>query len=95
MKITVEFLGGLDASFGNQRKHVIQNDDIKTAGDLVTLIAATMMEPENTGEFIENGTIRPGILALINDTDWELEGAEEYELENNDVVSFTSTLHGG
>ncbi len=38
---------------------------------------------------------RPGILTLINDTDWELEGEESYELEAGDVIAFTSTLHGG
>jgi len=45
--------------------------------------------------FMENGTIRPGILVLINDTDWELEGEGSYQLCNNDEVLFISTLHGG
>ncbi|KZT43388.1 ubiquitin-related modifier 1 [Sistotremastrum suecicum HHB10207 ss-3] len=45
--------------------------------------------------FVENGTVRPGILVLINDTDWELEGEEEYVLENGDDIVFISTLHGG
>lgn len=38
---------------------------------------------------------RPGILVLINDTDWELEEEGNYVLENNDEVVFISTLHGG
>ena len=38
---------------------------------------------------------RPGILVLINDADWELEGELEYELEDGDEVCFISTLHGG
>jgi len=38
---------------------------------------------------------RPGILVLINDTDWELEGKEEAIIKNNDNVGFISTLHGG
>lgn len=38
---------------------------------------------------------RPGILVLINDSDWELEGEDKYELVNNDTVLFVSTLHGG
>lgn len=38
---------------------------------------------------------RPGILVLINDTDWELEGEGEYRLKNGDEVVFISTLHGG
>lgn len=38
---------------------------------------------------------RPGILVLINDADWELEGEEKYEIQNGDNVLFVSTLHGG
>ena len=38
---------------------------------------------------------RPGILVLINDADWELEGEEKYELEQDDNIVFVSTLHGG
>lgn len=38
---------------------------------------------------------RPGILVLINDTDWELEGEGEYKLQDGDEVVFISTLHGG
>lgn len=38
---------------------------------------------------------RPGILVLVNNTDWELEGEGEYVLQNNDEIVFISTLHGG
>ena len=38
---------------------------------------------------------RPGILVLINDADWELEGEERYELQRGDNILFVSTLHGG
>lgn len=38
---------------------------------------------------------RPGILVLINDADWELEGEEKYELQAGDNIVFVSTLHGG
>lgn len=38
---------------------------------------------------------RPGILVLINDSDWELEGEEKYELADKDKILFVSTLHGG
>ena len=38
---------------------------------------------------------RPGILVLINDADWELEGEEKYEIVNGDNILFVSTLHGG
>ncbi|KAG1732145.1 hypothetical protein EDB19DRAFT_1640421 [Suillus lakei] len=45
--------------------------------------------------FMENGTIRPGILVLINNTDWELEGEGSYQLCDDDEIVFISTLHGG
>jgi ubiquitin related modifier 1 len=32
---------------------------------------------------------------MINETDWELEGGLDYQVQNNDVVAFISTLHGG
>lgn len=38
---------------------------------------------------------RPGILVLINDSDWEIYDKEYTVLSNNDSVSFISTLHGG
>lgn len=38
---------------------------------------------------------RPGILVLINDTDWELEGEGDYKLKSGDEIVFISTLHGG
>ena len=45
--------------------------------------------------FVQGDTVRPGILVLINDTDWELEGEGEYTLCEGDVIVFISTLHGG
>lgn len=42
-----------------------------------------------------SGCRRPGILVLVNDTDWELEGEGGYELKGGDEIVFISTLHGG
>lgn len=42
-----------------------------------------------------NTTRRPGILVLINDADWELEGEDQYEVQQGDNIVFVSTLHGG
>lgn len=38
---------------------------------------------------------RPGLLVLVNDTDWELLGELEYKIQPNDSIVFISTLHGG
>ncbi|KAG0656549.1 Ubiquitin- modifier 1 [Rhodotorula mucilaginosa] len=45
--------------------------------------------------FSQGETVRPGILVLINSTDWELEGELDYVLQEGDEVVFISTLHGG
>lgn len=45
--------------------------------------------------FVQAGSVRPGIIVMINETDWELEGGLEYRLQENDVIAFVSTLHGG
>eukprot|EP00349_Pseudokeronopsis_sp_Brazil_P008695 CAMPEP_0202969126 /NCGR_PEP_ID=MMETSP1396-20130829/14769_1 /ASSEMBLY_ACC=CAM_ASM_000872 /TAXON_ID= /ORGANISM="Pseudokeronopsis sp., Strain Brazil" /LENGTH=83 /DNA_ID=CAMNT_0049696321 /DNA_START=169 /DNA_END=420 /DNA_ORIENTATION=+ len=45
--------------------------------------------------FVSGSTVRPGIIVLINDTDWELLDQHKYKLMNNDNVAFISTLHGG
>lgn len=34
---------------------------------------------------------RPGILVLVNDTDWELEGELEYKLQEKDSIMFISS----
>ncbi|BFZ58767.1 Ubiquitin-related modifier 1 [Savitreella phatthalungensis] len=39
--------------------------------------------------------VRPGILVLVNDDDWELEDGPRWALHDGDVVTFVSTLHGG
>jgi ubiquitin related modifier 1 len=45
--------------------------------------------------FAEGETVRPGILVLVNDCDWELLYGLEYVVKEGDVVTFISTLHGG
>lgn len=102
VKVKVEFLGGLDAIFNKQRQWKLdvslegKSDDEVNVGDLIDYIIKNMIANErDLAVFIENETIRPGILTLINDTDWELEGEKAYILEDGDIVSFTSTLHGG
>ncbi len=45
--------------------------------------------------FVQGASVRPGIIVLVNDTDWELLETTRYRLENGDSVAFISTLHGG
>ncbi|KAG6899819.1 hypothetical protein C0993_006520 [Termitomyces sp. T159_Od127] len=89
ISVKVEFSGGLELLFSNQRTHTIE---------LPAIDSATSKEP-NLQYLIEyllnDADRRPGILVLVNDTDWELEGEGEYVLKNNDEIVFISTLHGG
>ncbi|KIW27022.1 uncharacterized protein PV07_06803 [Cladophialophora immunda] len=99
--ITVEFTGGLEMLFDNVSKHSVSlakdADDGKppTVGYLVKYICNDLMKDSRKELFVLNGNVRPGILVLINDSDWELEGEDKYELATKDTILFVSTLHGG
>lgn len=45
--------------------------------------------------FVQGNSVRPGIIVLVNDTDWELLDTIKYEIQPSDSVAFISTLHGG
>ncbi len=50
---------------------------------------------EKEDMFVQGTSVRPGIIVLINDTDWELLDTVKYQIEAGDSVAFISTLHGG
>lgn len=68
--------------------------DVSSMGDLVTWIKNNLIK-EKHDMFVVGETLRPGVLVLINDVDWELENTTKYVLSNDDHVSFISMLHGG
>jgi ubiquitin related modifier 1 len=45
--------------------------------------------------FVQGTSVRPGIIVLVNDTDWELLDTTRCHLKDGDTVAFISTLHGG
>jgi ubiquitin related modifier 1 len=45
--------------------------------------------------FVQGASVRPGIIVLVNDTDWELLDTTRCQLKGGDTVAFISTLHGG
>lgn len=95
MQITVEFSGGLETLFNDQREYKL---DIPEPSDLQWLLEelrSKYMSDSREELFIENDSVRPGILVLINDTDFELLDREEYVIQPNDHILFSSTLHGG
>ncbi|KAI0772790.1 ubiquitin-like modifier 1 [Trametes elegans] len=118
ISLKIEFGGGLELLFSNQRSHRIsipalvpassgssstqqkgEGDDAQPTkpADLSYLIfwLRDNLLKERAELFVENGTVRPGVLVLVNDTDWELEGEGDYQLKDGDEIVFISTLHGG
>ncbi|KAF2789181.1 ubiquitin related modifier 1 [Melanomma pulvis-pyrius CBS 109.77] len=101
LPITVEFSGGLEMLFSNERKHSLSipiNDETGTRSNIAYLVrhlCENVMKDPRKDMFVLDGTVRPGILVLINDADWELEGEEKYEIQKGDNILFVSTLHGG
>ncbi|KAK9245929.1 ubiquitin-related modifier 1 [Lipomyces tetrasporus] len=100
--LTVEFSGGLETLFNNTRSIKLSlarsdgSDSPPTVADLVVHLCAKVMTDKRSELFVIDGFhVRPGILVLINDADWELEGEEDYVIQPGDQIHFASTLHGG
>lgn len=96
MKVKVEFSGGLELMFDNKKELALEVEDskVKTLADLIQILRKEHLKDKEE-MFIQNNTVRPGIIVLVNDTDWELLETTAYEMQNNDTVAFISTLHGG
>ena len=62
--------------------------------DLISELKTNHLK-EKEEMFVQGNSVRPGIIVLINDTDWELEGTTDYQCQANDKIAFISTLHGG
>ncbi|XP_025112139.1 ubiquitin-related modifier 1 homolog [Pomacea canaliculata] len=94
--ITLEFSGGAELLFNNVKKHDVELQDTQkwTISNLLIWIKENLLK-ERPELFIQGATVRPGILVLVNDTDWELMGELEYEIQPMDRIVFISTLHGG
>jgi len=102
LPIELEFAGGAELLIKEKKKKHNVNlpsskdqSNAKTLGDLLSWIKENLIS-ERPELLIANGnTVRPGILVLVNDTDWELLGESTYELKPNDKITLISTLHGG
>ena len=97
LRVKVELSGGAELLFDNVKQHDITLDKDDTAWTLRRLLAwiERNLLKERPELFLKGESVRPGILVLVNDADWELVGQLDYEVEDGDVVTFISTLHGG
>ena len=89
MNVVLEFSGGAELLFGKTRQHKIQlptNCDAQwTIGKLLSWIKDNLLK-ERPELFLKDPSapqldVRPGILVLVNDSDWELLGQTDYEIE--------------
>ena len=101
-KVTIHFGGGCELLFGNNTTLVLCNN-VPVGATLALLVAELRNNycrerpeqfaiPNSVGGDVK---LRPGILALINDCDAEIDGGEEYVVQDGDTIAFISTLHGG
>ncbi|KAI1072507.1 hypothetical protein LB507_003241 [Fusarium sp. FIESC RH6] len=101
LSIDVEFSGGLEMLFSNKRQHALSIPAADQDGKpvdiayLIDHLCRNVMDDSRKDLFVLENHLRPGILVLINDADWELEGEEAYEIQSGDNILFVSTLHGG
>ncbi|CAG8516740.1 7988_t:CDS:2 [Gigaspora rosea] len=98
IKVNLTFSGGVELLFNNIKQKIIEIPSTinppkpTTMKDLILWIKDNLLQ-ERSELFVSGNTVRPGILVLINDTDWELEGELGYEIKDNDEIVFISTLH--
>lgn len=97
MILSIELSGGLEALFDKRKKLQLAFDGIDKLSirDLVTHLKDNIItsnaELFSTGDVV----VRPGVLVLINDVDWEVGNGADSILHDGDRVTFISTLHGG
>ncbi|XP_062579252.1 ubiquitin-related modifier 1-like [Saccostrea cucullata] len=72
--VAVEFSGGAELLFDKVKKHDVElpNSEKKwKIRHLLTYIRDNLLK-ERPELFMQGDTVRPGILVLVNDADWEL-----------------------
>ncbi|KAJ3021811.1 Ubiquitin- modifier 1 [Thoreauomyces humboldtii] len=99
LTVKLEFSGGMELLFNNEKKKTVVLPDTFVAGaatllDLLPWLRDNLLT-ERAELFMQGDSVRPGILVLVNDADWELEGELEYVIKDQDTFVFISTLHGG
>ncbi|XP_031558523.1 ubiquitin-related modifier 1-like [Actinia tenebrosa] len=97
LNIQLQFSGGAELLFNKVKNHGVslpKTDKSWTIRHLLVWIRDNLLK-ERPELFMQGDSVRPGILVLVNDADWELLGELDYELQEKDTVVFISTLHGG
>ncbi|XP_032491201.1 ubiquitin-related modifier 1 [Phocoena sinus] len=97
LSVQVEFGGGAELLLTVVKKHQVTLPGQEEPWDIRNLLVwiKKNLLKERPELFIRGDSVRPGILVLINDADWELLGELDYQLQDQDSILFISTLHGG
>ncbi|XP_052746139.1 ubiquitin-related modifier 1 [Bicyclus anynana] len=105
IKLQIQFGGGAELLFDSIKSRTIELPAIDkyfpecqrekwTIKELLVWMKDNLLR-ERPELFLQGDSVRPGILVLVNDTDWELYDELSYELLEGDTIAFISTLHGG
>ncbi len=92
------YSGGLESMFeGKKRLDLELAEESARKWTMEALIDELRRKhlKEKEEMFVQGASVRPGIIVLVNDTDWELLETTRYQIEAGDQVAFISTLHGG
>ena len=86
MRFAVEFAGGLDLLFDHKKRLDLDVPDAAslTMRAVIALLRAAHLR-ERPELFVAGDSVRPGILVLINEVDWELESQLEAEVKEGCV----------
>lgn len=97
LRLRLGFSGGVELLFDNQRSLQLDLPNDGAAWTLRRLIQHLKTEHLKWKQelFVQGDKLRPGIIVVVNDCDWELLGKHEYVINTNDDIMFISTLHGG
>jgi len=93
--LTVELSGGLELLFDGRKSFAVSLPGESAPMRALVAHVRDALLVERAELFCAGDSVRPGILVLINEVDWELEGAIDADVREGDVVVFISTLHGG
>jgi ubiquitin related modifier 1 len=79
MKLNLIFSGGSEVLFDNKREHEVDVSSGITIKRLLSWILDNLIKDKDRSDLlITDGDVRPGILVLVNDTDYEITGGVSY-----------------
>lgn len=83
MKLKLLFSGGSEVLFNDKREHEVDVPADINVQKLLDWILDNLIKDKKRAELlITNGEVRPGVLVLVNDTDYEITGGVSFIFKN-------------